>query len=129
MELVEREEFLNILHSSFKTISEGEGHCVFVSGQSGIGKTSLIKAFRKELTNERSIFQGTCDALFTPRPLAPLYDILLQLGNELPDNSDDVADRPALFTKIFHELRNRRETSVVIFEDIHWADDATLDFI
>jgi tetratricopeptide (TPR) repeat protein len=129
MELMEREVFLDILQSRFETVLDGEGHCVFVSGEAGIGKTSLIKAFSKELTNRCKIFQDTCDALFTPRPLAPLYDILLQLEDDLPANNQEIADRTAFFTRIFQALKNQKELSVVIFEDIHWADDATLDFI
>lgn len=129
MELIERDEFLNTLQSLFETVADNEGHCVFVTGEAGIGKTSLIKAFCKNLKNNFKIYQGTCDALFTPRPLAPLYDILLQLGKNLSLSTGDITDRSAFFSKVFHELNSREETTVVIFEDIHWADEATLDFI
>ena len=129
MELIERERFLASLQTEFKNIAAGEGHCVFVSGEAGIGKTSLVKAFCKELKASCNIYQGTCDALFTPRPLAPLYDILLQVRNDLPEKSGDIADRAAFFTRFFHELNNQKEASLIVFEDIHWADEATLDFI
>jgi DNA-binding CsgD family transcriptional regulator len=130
MELVERDEFLNILQSQFQNISEKEeGHCVFISGEAGIGKTSLLKAFYRELKTRCNIYQGTCDALFTPRPMAPLYDIILQLGSDLPENNIDNPSRTGFFTKIFHELNNQKEKCIVVFEDIHWADEATLDFI
>lgn len=126
MELIERAGFLTTLQSKFDNIAEGEGHCVFVTGEAGIGKTSLVKSFGKELKAKCKIYQGTCDALFTPRPLAPLYDILLQMGNELPESG---VDRTAFFTRFFQELINRTDPSVIVFEDIHWADEATLDFI
>ena len=129
MELIEREGFLDILQSQFEKTSTGEGHCIFVSGEAGIGKTSLVKTLCKKLKGSCNIYEGTCDALFTPRPLAPLYDILLQLGHGFPESSHEIADRTVLFTRIFHELKNQKEASIVIFEDIHWADDATLDFI
>ena len=129
MELIEREEFLDRLQSKLKEVSEGEGHCVFVSGEAGIGKTSLVKTFCKELQTRCAIFQGTCDALFTPRPLAPLYDILLQNGSNLPENTPNIADRTLFFTRVFNEFKSQKETCLVIFEDIHWADDATFDFI
>jgi DNA-binding CsgD family transcriptional regulator len=129
MELIERAAFLAVLQSKLEIVAEGEGHCVFVSGEAGIGKTSLIKTFSKELKPDCHIYQGTCDALFTPRPLAPLYDILLQMRNDLPEYTGNIDDRTAFFTRFFHELRNQKGISLVIFEDIHWADEATLDFI
>ena len=129
MELIERGEFLERLQSKLKEVSTGEGHCVFVSGEAGIGKTSLIRTFCKELQTRCATFQGTCDALFTPRPLAPLYDILLQIGSTLPENSPNIADRTLFFTRVFNEFKNQKDTCLVIFEDIHWADDATFDFI
>jgi predicted ATPase len=129
MELIERSGYLSLLETQFLTIAEGEGHCVFVSGESGIGKTSLVKAFCKGLKKNYPVYQGTCDALFTPRPLAPLYDILLQVRSDLWKHSADIAERAGLFTSFFHELSNQKEPILIVFEDIHWADEATLDFI
>jgi len=129
MELIERASFLDLLQSRFETVAAGEGHCVFVSGESGIGKTSLVKTFCKDLREESTIYQGTCDALFSPRPLAPLYDILVQMRNELPAYSGNIEDRTSFFTRFFQELNNQKGVTLMIFEDIHWADEATLDFI
>jgi DNA-binding CsgD family transcriptional regulator/Tfp pilus assembly protein PilF len=129
MELVERDGFLTMLRSHFEDVNEGEGRCVFVSGEAGIGKTSLIKAFCNEVKNKCNIYQGICDALFTPRPLAPLYDVLLQLGRSIPESNIDATNRTAFFTNFYQELNNRTEVNLVVFEDIHWADEATLDFI
>src|SRR6478672_13345380 len=114
MELVERGDFLELLQSKFESIKEGEGHSIFVSGEAGIGKTSLVKAFCREIKDRGNIYQGTCDALFTPRPLAPLYDIMLQLRNDFSEND---YDRNSLFTGIFQEIKNQPRLSVVIIED------------
>lgn len=129
MELIERDGFLSLLKSHFQNIEDGEGHCVFVSGEAGIGKTSLIKTFCKEQKGECNVFQGACDALFTPRPLGPLYDIMWQVHSDLAPNSHSIEERFELFSGFFRELSNQKEKSVIIFEDIHWADEATLDFI
>src|SRR6201996_2848055 len=104
MELKERERFLTILQERFSGIIAGEGHCVFVSGEAGIGKSSLVKAFRKTLVSSYPVYQGTCDALFTPRPLAPLYDIIPQMGGDVQADGTDVADRAGLFARVLHEL-------------------------
>jgi DNA-binding CsgD family transcriptional regulator len=129
MELIEREEPLNLLRTLFQNVEEEGGHCVFINGEAGIGKTSLVKEFANGIKNRCQLFQGTCDALFTPRPLAPLYDVLLQLQNKFPETSRIVVDRDVLFGQLFYELKNLDQTSVLLFEDIHWADEATLDFI
>ncbi len=129
MELIERAGFLTILQSKFQLVAEGEGHCVFVTGEAGIGKTSLVNTFCREVKTKCNVYKGTCDALFTPRPLAPVYDILLQMGKDLPETGADITDRPAFFTRFLHELVYHKEPTVIVFEDIHWADEATLDFI
>jgi DNA-binding CsgD family transcriptional regulator len=129
MDLIERELFLASLQKSFQRADHEEGHCIYISGEAGIGKTSLVKAFCSTVKNRCKIYKGTCDALFAPRPLAPLYDILLQIRKKPPEQSHATEDRTALFTEIFHHLKNENEISLIVFEDIHWADEATLDFI
>src|SRR6476661_3971242 len=129
MELIERDSFLTALRSQFERVSEGEGRSIFVSGEAGIGKTSLIKAFCNEVKNKCNAYLGICYALFTPRPLAPLYDVLLQLGKNIPEGNIDITNRTAFFTNFLHELNDREKVNLVVFEDIHWADEATLDFI
>jgi DNA-binding CsgD family transcriptional regulator len=127
MELIERAGFLASLRTKFEGIEEGEGHCIMVSGEAGIGKTSLIRAFCKE--GGSRVYQGTCDALFTPRPLAPLYDIVWQIRDDIWEDSGNIADRSGLFLRVFNALDSLKGKSLIVFEDIHWADEATLDFI
>lgn len=130
MELIERAEFLTTLLAQFQKIeTTGEGHCVFVSGEAGIGKTALVKAFCKQQQNDCTVYQGACDALFTPRPLAPLYDIIWQIRNDLWPASHTIEERSGLFLNFFQELHNKKGKILIVFEDIHWADEATLDFI
>ncbi|MCE7065153.1 helix-turn-helix transcriptional regulator [Dyadobacter sp. CY326] len=129
MELIERAEFLNILRSRFRQTLSGEGHCIFVTGEPGIGKTTLVNAFCKEIRPDYKTYWGTCDALYSPRPLAPLYDIMMQLGKGVSDVHANAEDRTALFFNVLQELHKERDGVLVVFEDIHWADEATLDFI
>ncbi len=129
MALIEREGLLASLQQYFEDISDGEGHCVFIGGEAGIGKTALVKAFCKKQSDECSIYQGACDALFTPRPLAPLYDILWQVNKERWPTSPSSEERSALFADFFQELSAKKGKLLIVFEDIHWADEGTLDFI
>ena len=68
MELIERDDFLATMYNYFQQAVLGEGHCVFIAGEAGIGKTSLVKAFLKQVEEESIAYTGTCDSLFTPRP-------------------------------------------------------------
>lgn len=129
MELVERDSFLSTLHTRFDNIRKSDGHCLLLSGEAGIGKTSLVRAFCNEVKNDCKILQGTCDALFTPRPLAPLYDIAWQMQSNVMERVKDKKDRTELFVNLLQELSIQKESIVLIFEDVHWADEGTLDFI
>src|SRR6476660_369344 len=129
MQLIEREGLLTFLQKQFNNVTEEEGHCIFISGEAGIGKTALVKAFCKQQQDNSNIYHGVCDALFTPRPLAPLYDILWQVNSNLWPASQTIEEFSELFSKFFYELSKQKEKSIIVFEDIHWADEATLDFI
>jgi len=129
MELIERDSFLHTLHTKFDSIRNSDGHCLLLSGEAGIGKTSLVRVFCNEVKNNCKILQGSCDALFTPRPLAPLYDIAWQMESDVMLRIKDKKDRAALFTSLLQELNIQKDPIVLIFEDIHWADEGTLDFI
>ena len=128
MELIERAGFLSVLRTKFNDVAGGEGHCILVSGEAGIGKTSLIRAFCREKKREATICLGICDALFTPRPLGPLHDIIWQISGDEGKIEGSPEDRVGLFTRFLHKLSDH-EPALIVFEDIHWADEATLDFV
>ena len=129
MELIERADLMASLDAEFENVKDGEGKCVLVTGEAGIGKTSLIKNLCGKKRTSCNIYVGTCDALFTPRPLAPLFDILLQMLGSTPKNINSINDRSELFTSFLSELEKQEKPSLIVFEDIHWADEATVDFI
>jgi DNA-binding CsgD family transcriptional regulator len=129
MELIERADFMASLQTQFEKTVDGEGHCVFICGEAGIGKTSLVNSFCQSVKGDCSIYRGTCDALFTPRPLAPLYDIAWQIGGDIGRKGTSIEDRSDLFATFFQALNHQPQPVIVVFEDIHWADEATLDFI
>jgi DNA-binding CsgD family transcriptional regulator len=129
MDLIEREGHLHSLNVIFKEVLHGSGHCVLVCGESGIGKTALLSAFRKEVEKRCNYYEGVCDSLYTPRPLAPIYDVAWQIGYGLEHSPADMDDRAKLFSNFLNEVAKQPKVCVIVFEDIHWADEATLDFI
>lgn len=129
MELIERSGYLEILHKQLKQTARGEGFIFFLIGEAGIGKTSLVKEFVREVQDDCEVYTGTCDSLFTPRPLAPLFDIAYQIGGKLPELLQTTTDKSTLFAAFLQQLTQSNSPIVLVFEDIHWADEVTFDFI
>jgi predicted ATPase len=127
MELLERDSFLHELDVTLKEAVAGQGRITLVSGEAGIGKTSVVEHFTRAHQDSIRVLWGECDSLFTPRPLGPLHDIAMQLEGELPALLNSNADRQAIFSACLMELQDR--PTIVVFEDVHWADEATLDLI
>lgn len=126
MDLIERDVPLRELSSAWRTAA-GAGCVALVSGEAGIGKTALVQEFLDDRETHTPLLWGACDALFTPRPLGPLYDMGLQLGDEFVDRLQDGANRAAIFAAFLQALQ--RKPTLAVVEDIHWADEATLDLL
>ena len=129
MKLLEREKNIQVLENSFDNLSSGVGCVIAISGEAGIGKTSLVESFTENIKNKANVFWGACDSLYTPRPLGPLYDISLQMKDGLLILLDNKSPREIIFTKFFEGLQKSEFPNIVIIEDAHWADESTLDFI
>jgi DNA-binding CsgD family transcriptional regulator/tetratricopeptide (TPR) repeat protein len=124
MELLEREHCLLELTSWLGHAAQNSGCIALVGGEAGIGKSALLKQWSKQQHAVRVLW-GACDPLFTPRPLGPLHDIAEQTHGSLLEVVSSAASPNAIFTATLNELG--RERTLVVFEDMHWADEATLD--
>jgi predicted ATPase len=129
MELLERDRYFEQLSELFHTATSGNGRTVLVSGEAGIGKTALVEQFVSQQSRAVRQLWGACEALFTPRPLGPLYDIAAQARGTLSTLMSRDTPRPLLFSALLDELQKSAIPTVVVFEDVHWADEATLDLI
>jgi len=127
-ELLEREHALEALQEAFAESTAGRGRLVLVSGEPGVGKTVLLKQFCDEAQSSARILWGACDALFTPRPLGPILDIAQATGPELADLVQGDAIPFHVAAALIRELREHAPT-VLVLEDVHWADEATLDVL
>jgi DNA-binding CsgD family transcriptional regulator/tetratricopeptide (TPR) repeat protein len=128
--LLERDAFLEELESARARGLGGAGCVALVSGEAGIGKTTLVEHFARGLpATEVRCLWGACDALFTPRPLGPLLDIARETGGPLREAVDLGSSRERLFTAFLAELNASDRQTLAIVEDVHWADEATLDLL
>ena len=129
MELLERETFLQALHTAFAEAAAGNGRIALVYGEAGIGKTSLVERFAAECPQPVRLFFGRCDSLFTPRPLDPIYDMVRKDWAEMFNLLQKGADWFVVARNFLIKLENSKIPSIVVIEDVHWADEATLDLI
>ena len=131
MPLLERDAFLHTLHDLLHQVETEQGRVILVSGEAGIGKTSLVEAFLQRQSAVKRVLWGTCEALFTPRPLGPLYDIAYQTDSSpLRKLLQEETNRATLFAAVLDDLSQPdSQPTVVVIEDMHWADEATLDLI
>ncbi len=129
LELLERENDLQVLAVALAKARSGQGCIALVSGEAGIGKTSFIEHFVAAQGPAMCVLKGNCDPLFTPTPLGPLYDIARRSSAALLAQLESETPRAGLFSALFDQFREAREPIIFVVEDIHWADEATLDLI
>ena len=128
MDLVERDAQLRTLEECLRCVSRGSGAAAFIAGEAGIGKTSLLKALATR-RGRADLWWGNCDALQTPHPLAPLHDIARSSDVRFGALLSSGNDRSAVFEAVLSELSDSSRPVLLVIEDAHWADDATLDLI
>ncbi len=129
MELLERAAQLDDLMARLAEAAAGRGGVVFLGGEAGAGKTALVRHFLEAAgVGERALL-GFCDALGTARPLGPLLDMAPSVGPDFEAGLAGDAPRGDVFSDFLAALGSRRHPDVVVFEDVHWADDASLDLL
>src|SRR5262245_13148841 len=127
-QLLERDDELAALSSRFAAVRDERcGRLVLLGGEAGVGKTSLLRRFCAEQTASTPILWGSCDALFTPRPLGPLVDIARVTGGELMRLVEEA--KPHRVATAFMDQLTTGTPAIVVVEDLHWADEATLDVV
>ena len=128
MMLLEREPVLASLRQYAHEASQGEGRLVLIAGEAGAGKSVLVERFQRDLPD--AIWSwGACDGLSTPQPLAPLFDLARDLGGTLEDLCRGQPERDELFAALLTQVTGDDRLNVIVIEDIHWADEATLDLM
>jgi predicted ATPase len=127
--LLERGPVQLELSQLLRAADAGEGRIVFLGGEAGIGKTSLVQRFARLVQEAASILSGACDPLSTPRPLGPVLDMKDRLGIRMVDLIERGAPKDALFRGFLEEIGGGERPTLVVFEDVHWADEATLDLL
>jgi predicted ATPase len=154
--LVGREDELALLTAQLPALARGERRIVFVAGEAGIGKTALVDAFCRQIDSFQSatIARGQCvQGIGSKEEYYPVMEALSRLcasshgeaacrvlsriapawlasGHEL----DAALARPAHDRTLGDLCAALEELSgesplILVFEDLDWADDSTLNLI
>ena len=110
-------------------MARGSGHTAFVAGEAGIGKTSLLKALAERRGDGAAVVGRLRRAADAASAGAAARHRALQPRWRFARCSAPTAQRGALFEAVLAELQRSRRPVLVVIEDAHWADDATLDLI
>ncbi|QYN32330.1 AAA family ATPase [Pseudonocardia sp. DSM 110487] len=125
--LLEREPALAVLDAATSGAAAGRGSVVLVSGEAGIGKSALVRAWSVRAGDRVRVLWGACDDLVTARAFGPLRDACCGTGGRLEATLAEGTGE-AVFEAVLGELQGGGTTALVV-EDLHWADDATLDVL
>ncbi|HEY2271635.1 MAG TPA: AAA family ATPase [Jatrophihabitantaceae bacterium] len=123
--LVERERETAEFDRLIRDALEGHGRLVFLGGEAGVGKSSLVRDVIETARGRSTVRCGYADDVTTAAALGAL----LEAAPELARVTDDIAARGKL--SLFHAAREllAREPTLLVLEDVHWADEATLDVV
>ena len=125
--LLERDQELRLLGDLVAETDSSGGKVVLLRGEAGIGKSALVREFTRVHADRAHVHLGSCDDLLTPRPLGPFWDI----ARDLPSLAQPLenGDRPAALEAVLDLLSGALRPRIMVIEDTHWADEATLDAI
>jgi DNA-binding NarL/FixJ family response regulator len=116
MAFVGRARELEELERALAAARAGRGGAVLVTGDAGIGKTRLVSELA---AHDFEVLRGQAlDLVGTELPFQPFTDALGDLGGGRSQR--DVFEAA---------LARLRERSLLILEDLHWADQSTLDLV
>lgn len=129
MELLEREPYLHELHRLLRDATDRRGRVLFLGGEAGVGKTSLVEAFFQQVEPEVEAVRSSCDALSTPGPLSSVRVHASALGLTFEPHRRQGLGRDDLFHAMLEAIERRDAPILMVGEDAHWSDDASLDLV
>ena len=128
-ELVERDDVLDSLSGLLDEAAHQGGRLVLLAGEAGIGKTSVVGELIRRAGHGNLVLMGACDPLDTPRPLSPLLDIAGDRSSGISDLVAGGVTGHELFAALVDRLTGTARPTLLVIEDVHWADAATLDLL
>lgn len=105
----------------------GGGRLLLIGGEAGIGKSALVSAFLGANTDSVRVLVGHCDPIEPAPALGAVVEILGRIGRDLAERARSEPDLFATASTFLSQVAS--QPTVVVVEDAHWADGATLDVL
>lgn len=138
--LVGRDREMETLGQHLTEMQAGHGSIVLIGGEAGIGKTTLVESFTRR--SDVLTLTGHCYDLAATPPFGPWVELIESYPNNtgLPDLPNElvfdrdlagISSRTALFQRLraFIVQVSAARPLMLVLEDLHWADDASLDLL
>lgn len=129
MDLLERESYLTELRRLQGDITGGHGRLLLLGGEAGVGKTSLVDTFCQHMDGEIAQIRSSCDALSTPSPLSVVRAYAAALNVRFDLDAHEQRQCGELFHALLTAIGRHDQPLLMVLEDAHWADEASLDFV
>lgn len=126
--LLERDDLLSELNTMLGEVESGSGRLALIGGESGSGKTALVREFASRAAAKADVLTGSCDPVLAPRPLGPILDMMDQLPDTVGRHLA-AKGRDGLFSVLRSALMHSDRPQVLTMEDVHWGDEVTFDLV
>jgi len=141
--LVGRDREQTQLHACLDRALDGHGNLVLISGEAGIGKTTLVRDLVSQAEGRGAlVLTGGCYDLTTTPPYGPWAEAVggYQPSNDQqpapswltdPEETRKIGSQVALFEEARRSFASiaDQQALVIVLEDLHWSDPASLDLL
>src|SRR5712692_7338331 len=127
----ERDETLQVIDRLLSEAREGRGQSLFIVGEAGLGKTTMVERASATGRDHFRISIGRGDAAESSLPFGVIDQALRGLGFRHPDDTmstkrSALQARAARLYAALQFLEGFPSPTLLLLDDLHWADEDSL---